>query len=63
LLDPRNPSAGRAFTRDATSSHSFKEAHWDGECALPMVEQQRRLFLLDSHDPDDLADAVMDLAS
>ena len=29
--------------RDAEASHGFKEAHWQGDCALPLEEQQRRL--------------------
>ena len=34
----------RIWTRDVESTHAFLEAHWDGECGLP-VDEQRAFFI------------------
>ena len=78
LLSPTSPSvhsclsritwsllpAGRVWRRSVQMSKSNKEAFWDGECALPVEQQQMLLFQQDEAQAsvDDVAELMQDIS-
>ncbi|CAH1772318.1 unnamed protein product [Owenia fusiformis] len=53
----------KIWNRDTDMSHSYSQAHWDGECALPIEQQQAHMLMALTGTSDSITEAMKDLSS